>query len=124
MVKCKAECISTGASDAALSWPSVLDVRARVVVGHALEQPHQHPPQHVDIRRIVSTNDPKNQQHFHQFCEYLTEKQRAGVVNVGSRSNKHNMFLVPGSPDVFQQLRVQDPQQECLIAVMSLKKTE
>ncbi len=124
MVKCKAECLSTGSADASVPWPTVLDVRARVVVAHALEQPKQHPPQHIVIRCVVSTDDAKNQHHFHQFCEYLTEKQRAGVVNFGSGSNKHTMFLIPGSPDVFQQMHVRDPHRECLIAVMILKRSE
>ena len=124
MIKCKAECLSIGPGDARLPWPAVLDVRARVVVTHALEQPAQQPANQVVIRSIVSPNDVKNQHHFHQFCEYLTEKQRAGVVNFGSGALKHTLFLIPGSREVFQHLHIHDPQKESLIAVMTVRKSE
>ena len=118
-VKCKAECLSAGPGDASLPWPKVLDVNHRVVVARALESPKQHAPQQVVIRCVVSIDDAKNQQHFHHFCEYLTEKQRAGVIKSGPY--KHTMFLIPGCHDVFQQLQVRDPQKECLVAVMILR---
>ena len=117
LLKCKAECLSLGSADGALPWPAVLDVRARVVVTHALELPKQHAPQHLVIRCIVSTNEPKNELDFHEFCQYLTEKQRAGVVNLGSKSSKHDLFLVPGAAGVYQQLHIQDPKRECLVAI-------
>ncbi|KAL0029006.1 hypothetical protein WJX77_011645 [Trebouxia sp. C0004] len=116
--KCRAECLSIGPADALLPWPKLLDVRARVVVARALEQSKAHAPQNVVIRCIVSTDDIGNTLQFHDFCEYLTEKQRAGVVNFKSNSNKHTMFLIPGCQDVYQQLHVCDPQQECLVAVI------
>ncbi|KAL0049053.1 hypothetical protein WJX82_005155 [Trebouxia sp. C0006] len=116
--KCRAECLSAGPADALLPWPKLLDVRARVVVARALEQSKAHAPQNVVIRCIVSTGDTGNSLQFHDFCEYLTEKQRAGVVNFKSNSNKHTMFLIPGCQDVYQQLRVHDPRQECLVAVV------
>ncbi len=116
--KCRAECLSVGPADALLPWPKLLDVRARVVVARALEQSKAHAPQNVVIRCIVSTDDTGNSLQFHDFCEYLTEKQRAGVVNFKSNSNKHTMFLIPGCQDVYQQLRVHDPRQECLVAVI------
>lgn len=117
LLKCKAECLSGGSADGALPWPAVLDVRARVVVTHALELPKQHAPHHLVIRCIVSTNESKNDLDFHEFCQYLTEKQRAGVVNLGSKSSKHDLFLVPGAAGVYQQLHMQDPKRECLIAI-------
>jgi len=116
--KCRAECSSIGPADALLPWPKLLDVRARVVVARALEQSKAHAPQNVVIRCIVSTDDTGNSLQFHDFCEYLTEKQRAGVVNFKSNSNKHTMFLIPGCQDVYQQLHVHDPRQECLVAVI------
>ena len=121
LLKCKAECLSVGSADGVLSWPAVLDVRARVVVTHALELPKQHAPQHLVIRCIVPTSEPKNELDFHEFCQYLTEKQRAGVVNLGSKSSKHDLFLVPGASGVYQQLHVQDPNRECLIAITTSK---
>lgn len=121
LLKCKAECLSTGSADGPLPWPAVLDVRARVVVNHALELPKQHAPQHLVIRCIVSTNEPKNEQDFHEFCQYLTEKQRAGVVNLGSKASKHDLFLVPGASGVYQQLHMQDPKKECLVAITTCK---
>ena len=116
--KCRAECLSAGPADALLPWPKLLDVRARVVVARALEQSKAHAPQNVVIRCIVSTDDTGNSLQFHDFCEYLTEKQRAGVVNLKFNSNKHTMFLIPGCQDVYQQLHVHDPGQECLVAVI------
>ena len=121
LLKCKAECLCLGAADGVLQWPAVLDVRARVVVTHALDLPKQHAPHRLVIRCIVSTNEPKNEQDFHVFCQYLTEKQRAGVVNLGSRSSKHDLFLVPGASDVYQQLHIQDPNKECLVAITTSK---
>lgn len=121
LLKCKAECLSSDTSDGPLSWPAVLDVRARVVVNHALELPKQHAPQHLVIRCIVSTSEPKNEQEFHEFCQYLTEKQRAGVVNLGSKASKHDLFLVPGASGVYQQLHMQDPKRECLVAITTCK---
>lgn len=122
LLKCKAECFSVSPADSALQWPAVLDVRARVVVTHALDLPKQHAPQHLVIRCIVSTREPKNEQDFHVFCQYLTEKQRAGVVNLGSRSSKHDLFLVPGASEVYQQLHIQNPNKECLVAITTLKQ--
>jgi len=116
--KCRAECLSIGPADALLPWPKLLDVRARVVVARALEQSKAHAPQNMVIRCIVSTDDTGNSLQFHDFCEYLTEKQRAGVVNFKSSSNKHTMFLIPGCQDVYQQLHVRHPRQECLVAVI------
>lgn len=120
VVKCRAECLSNGPGDASMPWPKVLDVNARVVVARALEQAKQHAPQQVVIRCVVSIDDAKNQQHFHHFCEYLTEKQRAGVIK--SDTKFHTMFLIPGCRDVFQQLQVPDPQKECLVAVTILRQ--
>ncbi|KAL3143978.1 hypothetical protein ABBQ32_003788 [Trebouxia sp. C0010 RCD-2024] len=122
LLKCKAECVSLSPADSALQWPVVLDVRARVVVSHALDLPKQHAPHQLVIRCIVPPNDPKNEQDFHVFCQYLTEKQRAGVVNLGSRSSKHDLFLVPGGSEVYQQLRIQDPNKECLVAITTLRQ--
>ena len=122
LLKCKAECLSAGSAGGALPWPAVLDVRARVVVTHALELPQQHAPQHLVIRCIVSKNEPKNELDFHEFCQYLTEKQRAGVVNLGSKSSKHDLFLVPGASGVYQQLHVQDPKRECLVAITTSRQ--
>ena len=122
LLKCKAECLSVGLADHPLPFPAVLDVRARVVVSHALDLPKQHAPQHMVVRCIVPTKDPKNAEEFHVFCQYLSEKHRAGVVNLGSRAVKHDLFLVPGAPDVYQQLHMQDPHQECLVAITTAKQ--
>lgn len=122
LLKCKAECISVGLADHPLPFPAVLDVRARVVVSHALDLPTQHAPQRVVVRCIVPTKDPKNAEEFHVFCQYLTEKHRAGVVNLGSRAIKHDLFLVPGAPEVYQQLHMQDPCQECLVAITTAQQ--
>lgn len=110
VVKCKVEVLAKR-PDQKPSWPALLDVRNRVAVDRAMEQPKH-------VLYVTARNDASDRRHFHEFCKYLTEKQRAGVVAVGSPSDQQReLYLVPGCAAVFKQLRLKGPQQECLVAV-------
>ena len=74
-------------------------------------------PPKLAIRRIVLRDDVSNQEKFHDFCGYLLEKQRGGLVTLPSATRKPSqLFLVPGSPLILQQLQVPSPGRECLLA--------
>ena len=119
--KCRAECIGVGGVDPALPLPPILDVCQRAPLSKAMDLPKQHAPQHVVVRCIVSTSSPKNAEHFHKFCQYLREKERAGVVEFGTEGRIRSLLLIPGTAAVYEQLHVQDPQQECLVAIATVK---
>ena len=110
VVKCKVEVLAKR-PDQKPSWPALLDVRNRVAVDRAMEQPKH-------VLYVTARNDASDRRHFHEFCIYLTEKQRAGVAAVGSPSDQQReLYLVPGCAAVFKQLRLKGPQQECLVAI-------
>ena len=113
VVKCKVEVV-TKRTDQKPSWPHILDVRNRVAVGRALE----HPKHILYVTASNADTDANNRRNLHDFCKYLTEKQRAGVATVGTLSDQQReLYLVPGCAAVFKQLHVRGPQQECLVAI-------
>ena len=115
VVKCRVQVLGRQ-TDEPLGWPRILDVRNRVDMNRALE----HAPEDlVYVTASPGGSESGNQVHFQEFCQDLLKRQRAGVVMLEAALGlpRQELYLVPGCPQVFQQLQVAGPQQECLVAV-------
>lgn len=102
-------------------WPKLLEVRARIPTTALMAQklPALGEAERA-VRRLTADGGPEDRHAFVRFMQYLGDKQRSGVVElgIGAGGFPRTMYLVPPSRSICDDLRVTWQPQEILLAVI------
>lgn len=94
-------CVSAASPYAARGcqgWPGTLDMQHRIMIPQALELWKEHDPDHRGWAWVQPDGDS---QAFDKFVQYLTARDRAGIVRPPVAPNVlyHTLYLIPAPSD-------------------------
>lgn len=127
---CRAVCNDGPSSDAPAGslaasepsvWPPMLEVRARIPTTALMTQklPALGEGERA-VRRLTADGGAEDRHAFVRFMQYLGDKQRSGVVElgIGAAGFARTMYLVPPTRSICDDLKVTWHPQEILLAVI------
>lgn len=104
------------ASQEPKEWPNVLDVRLRVDLNIALK-----PEGERSLLHLSAGNDTSDREGLMRFIQYLTDRTRAGVVQLkgssGDRSGDRTLYLIPPTESAAKALGVEVGARDSLIVL-------
>lgn len=104
------------ASQEPKEWPNVLDVRLRVDLNIALK-----PEGERSLLHLSAGNDIADREGLMGFIQYLTDRTRAGVVQLkgssGDRSGDRTLYLIPPTESAAKALGVEVGARDSLIVL-------